>query len=83
LAKELRASEAVVLGILPQFISDGLAGEVETGRFAYKAADVLGNKVERLDVVYRDNPVALVREIALAPNPKIQSFADAFKIRKE
>jgi hypothetical protein len=84
LATDLRASLAVVLSILPQFAADGLVAEPERGRFAYRPADpVLAEKVDRLAVLYRESPVALVREIALAPNPKIQGFADAFKFRKE
>lgn len=83
LAKDLRASHAVVLGILPQFIADGFVVESEPGRFVYRPEASLGNKIGRLDAIYRQNPVALVREIALNPNPKIQGFADAFKFRKE
>jgi hypothetical protein len=84
LATELRASHAVVQGVLPQLISDGLVAEVESGLFRFEpATDALRNNVDRLDVIYHANPVTLIREIVLAPNPKIQSFADAFKFRKE
>lgn len=84
LATELRASEAVVLGVLPELINDKLIAEVELGRFGYQpATEDLRNNVDKLDAIYRANPVTLVREILLAPNPKIQSFADAFKFRKE
>jgi len=84
LATDLRASHAVVIGVLPQLLADGLIVEVDPARFAYKPASLeLGDKVDRLDVIYRANPVTVVREIILAPNPKIQSFADAFKFRKE
>jgi hypothetical protein len=83
LAKELRASHAVVLGILPQLIAHALVVENDPGRFLYRPDPALGNNIARLDVIYRQNPVALVREIALNPNPKIQGFADAFKFRKE
>lgn len=84
LATDLRASHAVVHGVLPQLAADGLVVEPEPGRYVYKPANLeLGNKVDRLDVIYRANPVTLVREIIRAPNPKIQGFADAFKFRKE
>lgn len=84
LATDLRASQSVVVSILPQFTVDGLVVEAEPGRFAYRPTDdALAAKIDRLAVIYRESPVALVREIALAPNPKIQGFADAFKFRKE
>ena len=84
LATELRASDAVVLGALPLLIAEGLVTEVDKGRFAYRPSDpVLVEKVDRLADTYRKSPVALVREIALAPNPKLQDLADAFKFKKD
>lgn len=84
LATELRASDAVVLGVLPSFVAEGLVIEVDRGRFAYRPSDpTLVELVDRLADAYRNSPVTLVREIALAPNPKLQDLADAFKFRKD
>jgi hypothetical protein len=84
LATELRASDAVVNGILPVFLSEGLMTEVERGRFTYRPSETaLAEKVDRLADTYRTSPVAIVREIALAPSPKLQDLADAFRFKKD
>jgi hypothetical protein len=84
LATDLRASRSVVDTALPPLVADGVVVEVEPGRFACRPSDVtLADKIDRLGVIYRESPVAVVRAIALTPNPKIQGFADAFKFRKD
>jgi len=82
LVKELRASQSVIGSTLPLMIADGLVAEIESNRFVYRPGP-LADKVDQLARCYRDSPVAVVREIALAPNLRIQSFADAFRFRKE
>jgi hypothetical protein len=83
LIKDLRASQSVIASTLPQFVADGLVVEVEPDRFIYRPSAALAGKVDRLAVCFGESPVAVVREIALGSYPKLQSFADAFRFRKE
>lgn len=83
LAKELRASTHVVTREVPSLIAAGLVGEVDSGFRYAPARPELDETVERLDNLYKQFPVTIVRHIALAPHREAQSFADAFKFRKD
>jgi hypothetical protein len=83
LAKELRASTHVVTRVMPGMTSAGL---VTGGEGAYRYSPIrpeLDDTVERLEAVYKQLPVTIVRHIALAAHREAQSFADAFKFRKD
>jgi hypothetical protein len=83
LQAELRASRSVVNGVLPQMIADGLVVAGEDERYRFNAAAAAAETVAELDRLYRERPVSVIREIALAPHRRIQNLADAFRFRKD
>ena len=83
LARELRASSQVIMRVIPPLIAAGIVVEMDGGlRYAPLQRD-LDDTIERLEGVYKQLPVTIIRHIALAPHRGAQGFADAFKFRKE
>lgn len=84
LARELRSNRTIVVEALADFDRAGLVREEGAGAYRYApATPELANLVQDLERVYAERPIALVKEIVSAPNSKIQSFADAFRLKKE
>jgi hypothetical protein len=81
---ELRSSQPLVADIVASFKKSGLIDEGPESMFQYHAASTeLDALVARLERVYAETPIALVKEIVSAPNEKIQTFADAFKLKRD
>jgi hypothetical protein len=84
LTRELRSSLGIVSGVLTQFERLGLVEQAAEDRYRYHAATPeLEAQVERLISHYAQFPLAVMQTILLAPNHKIQLFADAFRLKKE
>jgi hypothetical protein len=84
LNRDLRGSLALVEEILLRFVAAGLVATEPDGRFTFRpATPELARLVEQLQQEYATRPLAVVREIVSAPNAKIQTFADAFKVKKD
>jgi hypothetical protein len=82
LARELRSSTFAIKDILDTFSQAGLA-TAEGGTFRYAPATPhLDRAVRELEAAYAVRPLAVSREI-LAGSNKIQTFADAFKLKKD
>jgi len=83
MAKELRASSQVIMRVIPPLTAAGVVIET-AGRWRYQPQrSELDETIDRLDAVYKQLPVTIIRHIALAPHREAQGFADAFKFRKE
>ena len=55
-----------------------------TGRIRFEASSpALDQLVHELEAAYARTPLAVVKEILAAPNQQIQSFADAFRLKKD
>jgi hypothetical protein len=74
---DLKAAERY----LDRFESAGLVAR-QDGRYRYRAASDLTPHVETLANAFNHRPVTLVRVIFALRDTSIQSFADAFKLRK-
>ena len=74
---ELKAAERY----LERFEARGLIAR-EGSRYRYRANPELAPHVETLDAAYHRRPVTLVRVIFALRDSNIQSFADAFKLRR-
>jgi hypothetical protein len=83
LAKELRASSQVIMRVVPSLIAAGIVAETDDGFGYAPRQSALDDTIERLEGVYKQLPVTIIRHIALAPHREAQSFADAFKFRKD
>jgi hypothetical protein len=81
LVDELRASTPLVSDNLAVFERGGLVVRNEDGRFTYSpAAPLLRSLCDQLDEVYRERPVTVINAI-VSPPDKLQTLADAFRIR--
>jgi hypothetical protein len=61
----------------------GLVALDAEGRAKYRpASELLAARVQTLAQAYRERPVTLIRVIYALRDKKIQSFADAFKLRR-
>ena len=74
---ELRAAERY----LERFEAAGLVTR-QSARYRYRAGSDLAPHVETLAAAFNHRPVTLVRVIFALRDTSIQSFADAFKLRK-
>lgn len=80
---ELRASTPLVEDVLNTFETVGLVRRETSGEVAYgPAGPALATLADQLERTYRERPVAVVNAIVKAPNEKLQSFADAFRLKR-
>ncbi|HVO16753.1 MAG TPA: hypothetical protein VMV26_16155 [Alphaproteobacteria bacterium] len=84
LNRELRSSVSLVRQILGKFERVGLVAAADGGahRYAPRTPE-LERAVDRLERTYAARPLEIVRQIVAAPNEKIQTLADAFKVKKD
>jgi hypothetical protein len=66
---------------LENFVSKGLLETAEE-KYRYRADSPSAPHVETLSQAYLQRPVTLIRVIYALRDSKIQTFADAFKLRK-
>jgi hypothetical protein len=83
LTAELRGAMPMVTEILKDFQRWGLVIEDQPGVFRYPLNNALDATVSELLAIYSERPVMVIREIALSPNEKLQSFVDAFRMKKD
>lgn len=84
LNRELRGSLSLVVDVVAKFKQGGLVMEEGGGRYRYlPATPELERAVHDLEAAYAARPLAVVKAVLAAPNEKIQTFADAFKVKKD
>lgn len=80
LVGELRASDAVVLGVLAGFQRDGLVARGEDGRFQFApAVEMIEQVTLALAEAYAERPVAVINAI-VSSDAQLQTLADAFRL---
>jgi hypothetical protein len=83
LTRELRASTRLVEGVLSHFETAGLVSQTDAG-YAYQPASVaLVRCCDRLEQDYAERPVAMVNLIVASSPGRVQSFADAFRLKRD
>jgi hypothetical protein len=75
-------TELVVREYTVHFEARGLLSERE-GRYRYGPSPELERNINELARAYNEKPVTLIRAIYRIADSKIQSFADAFRLRKD
>jgi hypothetical protein len=88
LTTELRGSVPMVESILEGFLRAGLAVEDPASHYRYAASPALDGLIAELLVLYSQRPVTVIGEIAQlsterTSTDKIQSFVDAFRLKKD
>lgn len=85
-AARVHAPSASVADRLTELVAAGLASAAPSATAAaYQYAPqtpTLRRAVELLEEMYRTKPVTLIKAIYERPAPAVQSFADAFRLRK-
>ncbi len=84
-AASARLGPGIAIGAVRKYLADfearGLLAASE-GRYRFRVDSALAQFVGRLEQAYTQRPVTLVRIIYALRDSKIQSFADAFKLRR-
>jgi DNA-binding IscR family transcriptional regulator len=84
LTAELRSSPSLVAAILIGFEKADLVREEPDGSYRYAPQTAeLDDTVRQLDAINAERPLAVIKEIISAPNDKLTSFVEAFKLRKD
>jgi hypothetical protein len=86
IAKSLYIPPEMAGALLAEFGRRGFATASPSSgtRFAYHTIDAeTDNLIDRLATIYRERRVAVISLIYSKPMNKVQTFADAFRLRKE
>ncbi len=83
IARELRSNPNLAGEVLRSFVNAGLLASGPEGSRYAPAGAALDELVGRLDQTYRERPVAVVNAIVSARAGAVQSFADAFRVRRD
>lgn len=82
LVRELRGSRALVRDGIAALTAAGLVRTAAGGSVSYRPlTPALDRTADRLSCAYRQTPTAVMKAIAAAPNERIQTFADAFRLK--
>jgi hypothetical protein len=80
--RPVEISEPAVRTSLASLTACGLLRQ-HAGRFIYSPSSDLAQRTQELVRAYNEQPVTLIRAIYRNEDRGIQSFADAFKLRKD
>lgn len=81
LSAALRGAVPLMQGILDSFVRVGIAQRRDEGRYYYAPSSDQAAVIDRLARVNAEFPLAVAKAVVLAPNDKVQTFVDAFKIK--
>jgi hypothetical protein len=78
----LRSSPSLVAAILIGLQQAGLVREEADLSYRYEPRTAeLDETVRQLDAINAERPLAVIKEIISAPNDRLTSFVEAFKLR--
>lgn len=83
LVRELRGSTATVRNSLAELGAAGLTGVRPDGTVYVPCGGALDEVAGRLALAYEQTPAAVIKAIVTAPDDRIQTFADAFRLFKK
>ena len=84
LVRELRASDAIVTDGVSSLHKAGLVVSDGLGNVRYAPVSATFDRlVQQLAQLYRERPVMVTNAIFAGPDRKLQTFADAFRLKKE
>jgi hypothetical protein len=81
-AKALSITSAMAAELLADLVRRGFVVQNDSG-FRYQTAGAVDQMVAQLAELYRSRRVAVTTEIYSKPVNKVQTFADAFRFRRE
>ncbi len=81
---QIQSSPASILARLREFSDRGLAAEKPNQIYQYfPRSEKLANAVRLLALTYKERRIKIIELIYRQPTDSVQSFADAFKLRKD
>jgi biotin operon repressor len=81
LVRELRSSQLAVAQALEHLAKSGLIEEIPGSGYHYQQVSAQLDAIcDRLESDYAHKPVKIVRAILEAPDEKLRTFADAFRL---
>jgi hypothetical protein len=84
LNRELRSSLGLISQILSKLEHAGLVTATDDQKYRYQPRSAeIEQVVRQLEEAYAARPLTIVRAILAGPNEKIQTLADAFKVKKD
>lgn len=84
LVDQIRKPETLVAACLDALVAAGLAARLSNGEYRYAPHDpALDGTAEDVVRLYNERPVTLVRLLYERPPTAVNTFADAFRLRKE
>jgi hypothetical protein len=84
LVRELRASDFIVSQGMQGLQQAGLIVVESNGSFRYAPASTdLDRMVQELERVYRERPSVVTKALFAPSEDKLQTFADAFRLKKD
>jgi hypothetical protein len=83
LERELRGSANLVGGTLSIFVQAGLVRDIGAVYQYGPASPEIERLVEALVAVYSERPSQVINAILEAPNDKLTSFANAFRLKRD
>jgi hypothetical protein len=84
LSERMRKPPAMVQQCLDDLSRGGLAAQLSNGTYRYAAREEnLDRTAEAVVRLYNERPVTLVRLLYERPPTAVNTFADAFKLRKQ
>jgi hypothetical protein len=83
LIREMRSSSIALGAAVRNLEAAGLVVTNGNGVRFDPASTALDELVAEIDRVYANKPSAVVKAMFTAPNDKLQSFADAFKLKRD
>ena len=81
---EIQSSQASIAHRLQEFCDKGLLVKKQNGLFQYAPRnESVAHAIHALSVAYKERRMKVIELIYRKPVDEVQSFADAFKIRKD
>jgi hypothetical protein len=81
--RKIQSSEKSISDCLEYFAREGLVIAEAGGTYRFEANSQFAPLALEFSQAYRERPVTIIELIYRTPSQQIQSFSDAFKLRKE
>lgn len=81
LSAALRGAVPLMQGILDGFARAHIVRRKDDGTYHYAPSAETAALIDELASLHAEFPVAVAKAIVLAPNDKVQTFVDAFKLK--
>jgi hypothetical protein len=83
LVRELRSSGTAVTDALNRLVGVGFVVENPPGNYAFAPkSPELERLAAKIEMIYTNKPISVIKAIVAAPTEKLRLFSDAFKLKE-